>query len=253
MALNEKQVDHVHASNNEEHRRSSINYAMGAPTELPADSPVSESEPDTLVGPNGEQYPTTEERRTLRRVYGKIPWTAYTIAFVELCERFSYYGTTVVFVNFIQSPLPDGSTTGAIVGGSGQPGALGLGQRASTALTLFNSFWAYVMPMVGAWVADTYLGRYLTIQIAIGIAIVGHVLLVVSSTPVMIQNPNGAVGLFAVGIIIMGIGAGGFKSNISPLIAEQYEAKNPRQVIRVEKNGERVIVDPALTIARIYM
>ena len=32
----------------------------------------------------------------LRRVAGKIPWTAYTIAFVELCERFSYYGTTVV-------------------------------------------------------------------------------------------------------------------------------------------------------------
>lgn len=37
-----------------------------------------------------------EDLRTLRRVSGKIPWAAYTIAFVELCERFSYYGTTVV-------------------------------------------------------------------------------------------------------------------------------------------------------------
>lgn len=37
-----------------------------------------------------------EDLLTLRRVSGKIPWPAYTIAFVELCERFSYYGTTVV-------------------------------------------------------------------------------------------------------------------------------------------------------------
>ena len=37
-----------------------------------------------------------DDLKNLRRVSGKIPWTAYTIAFVELCERFSYYGTTVV-------------------------------------------------------------------------------------------------------------------------------------------------------------
>lgn len=40
--------------------------------------------------------PTTDELANLRRVSGKIPWAAYTIAFVELCERFSYYGTTAV-------------------------------------------------------------------------------------------------------------------------------------------------------------
>jgi proton-dependent oligopeptide transporter, POT family len=38
--------------------------------------------------------PSEEDLRSLRRVSGKIPWIAYTIAFVELCERFSYYGTT---------------------------------------------------------------------------------------------------------------------------------------------------------------
>lgn len=40
--------------------------------------------------------PTPEEMKTLRRVTGKIPWTAYTVTFVELCERFSWYGTTAV-------------------------------------------------------------------------------------------------------------------------------------------------------------
>ena len=51
--------------------------------------------------------------------------------------------------------------------------------------------------------------------------------------------------------IIIGIGTGGIKSNVSPLIAEQY--RGTKQTIRVEKSGERVIVDPAITIQRIYM
>lgn len=45
----------------------------------------------------------------LRRISAPIPWPVYTIAFVELCERFSYYGTTIVcmyssiFTKVIQS------------------------------------------------------------------------------------------------------------------------------------------------------
>lgn len=42
-----------------------------------------------------------------------------------------------------------------------------------------------------------------------------------------------------------------YRSNISPLIAEQYRDEKP--YIRVEPNGERVIVDPAATIARVYL
>ncbi|MCO5613633.1 hypothetical protein L7F22_067911 [Adiantum nelumboides] len=55
---------------------------------------------------------TDEDRATLRRVPAPIPWTAYLIGFCELAERFSYYGTTQVFQNMIQYPLPAGSTTG---------------------------------------------------------------------------------------------------------------------------------------------
>lgn len=82
-----------------------------------------------------------EDMTTLRRVSGKITWIAFTIAFVELCERFSYYGTTIVFTNFIQQPLPVGSTTGA--GHDGQSGALNQGQRAATGLTTFNQVYAF--------------------------------------------------------------------------------------------------------------
>lgn len=155
-------------------------------------------------------------------------------------------------VNFIQMPLPDGSTTGAS-GTHGQAGALGLGQRASTGLTTFNSMWAYFCPLLGAYMADQYWGRYKTIQISIFIAIVGHIILIVSALPSVIANPDGAVGAFSVGLIIFGIGVGGFKPNISPLIAEQYESLHPKQYIKVLLSGERVIVDPTMTISRIYM
>ena len=40
--------------------------------------------------------PTEEDLATLRRVSEKIPFKAYTIAFVELVERLSFYGTTQV-------------------------------------------------------------------------------------------------------------------------------------------------------------
>jgi len=52
------------------------------------------------------ELPTEEELHTLRRVSDSIPWRVYTIAFVELCERFSYYGTTVVCKSFRSSGGP---------------------------------------------------------------------------------------------------------------------------------------------------
>lgn len=49
----------------------------------------------------------------------------------------------------------------------------------------------------------------------------------------------------------MGVGTGSFKSNISPLIAEQIPASNLS--LKRQKNGDLVIVDPALTVARVMM
>lgn len=121
-----------------------------------------------------ENEPTMEEMKTLRRVSGKIPWQAYTITFVEFCERFrlvfnssdfmseistdllrfSWYGTTAVFVNYIQQPRPFGSRTGniqitpecfAVMGEDQcrQAGALGQGQQASTGLTVCLAYLNY--------------------------------------------------------------------------------------------------------------
>ncbi|KAF5630684.1 proton-dependent oligopeptide transporter POT family [Fusarium tjaetaba] len=191
------------------------------------------------VTPDG-QFPTAEELDTLRRVPNKIPMKLFSIAFVE----FSVMLTQKV-TNFIQQKLPEGSTTGA---DPEQPGALGMGQRASTGITTFNQFWQYFMPLLGAYIADQYWGRYKTISWALGIDIIGHIILIISAIPPVIGNQGGALGAMIVAIIVIGFGTGGFKPNVNPLIVEQLG----EQYIHVKtlKSGERVIVDPAVTIER---
>lgn len=212
---------------------------------------LSTNEEDKLGLSVDNRDPTEEELHTLRRVPDKIPWNIYTIAFIELCERFSYYGTTAVFTNFIQQKLPEGSVTGASYDiENGQAGALGMGQRTSFALTTFNSFWQYTMPLFGAWIADSFLGRYRTIGAALMVDILGHLILIVSGLPPVIKNPNGSLGAFVIGIVLMGVGTGGFKPNVNPLIVEQLDLE--RMVVRTLPSGERVIVDPAATASRVY-
>ena len=62
-------------------------------TELPA---VYEGKGTLQSEYMGEDFPTLDEMHSLRRVSAKIPYKVYTIAFVELCERFSYYGTQIL-------------------------------------------------------------------------------------------------------------------------------------------------------------
>jgi POT family proton-dependent oligopeptide transporter len=78
------EVGEKHALTGEKrHSSSALSTDINAaPVEFEAD----------LIG----EEPTEEELRTLRRVSGKIPWQIFTIAFVELCERFGYYGCQVL-------------------------------------------------------------------------------------------------------------------------------------------------------------
>jgi proton-dependent oligopeptide transporter, POT family len=115
----------------------------------------------------------------------------------------------------------------------------------------FHQFWAYLTPLFGAYIADAHLGRYKTIHIAILVAIIGHVVLTASAAPTVIAKPNASIGVFSVGLIIFGIGTGLFKSNISPLLAEQQVVT--RMTIKTTPKGERVIVDPAVTTSRIFL
>lgn len=104
--------------------------------------------------------------------------------------------------------------------------------------------------VLGAYLADAHWGRYRTIQYAIVAAIIGHIIMVVSAVPSVIAAPSTSLGVFTLGIITIGLGTGGFKSNVSILIAEQYT--DPAH-IKTLPSGERVIVDPVTTASRLYL
>ena len=89
---------------------------------------------ETLEGEEPNEY----EKEHLRRVGENLPASAFLIAVVELCERFTYYGCQGLFQNYIDHK-PDGSEGAA---------GLGLGQQGATGLNVFFQFFCYGKPCV---------------------------------------------------------------------------------------------------------
>ena len=58
--------------------------------------------------------PTEEEIATLRKVADHLPLSAFIVALVELCERFTYYGLSGPFQNYIQYHPHDKPVRGGI-------------------------------------------------------------------------------------------------------------------------------------------
>jgi proton-dependent oligopeptide transporter, POT family len=203
----------------------------------------------------GSEGVTRHEFETLRHISDRLPWTAWLVVFVEFAERWTYYGTTNIFNNYIRSPLPRGSKTGAVVNaidraGNGVAGALGKRNEISFSIRTFNTFFVYVTPIIGAILADTKWGRYKTIMVASLVCLAGHVILVGSASPASLEHPNSALGLLVLAILVMGLGAGCIKSNVSPMVAEQYQGKLSKRTL---SSGETVIVSPSLTVQSIYL
>ncbi|KAF2477721.1 peptide transporter-like protein PTR2 [Lindgomyces ingoldianus] len=189
----------------------------------------------------GRGEPTPHELANLRRIPDQLPWSAFLVAIVELCERFAYYGLSGPFQNYMSNKWHDPN---------GLPGAIGLKQAGATALSNFFQFWCYLTPIIGAIVADQYLGKYITIKYFSIVYMVGIFILFLTSLPVSIAHGGAFPGLIA-SMFIIGLGTGGIKSNVSPLIAEQVRRTKP--FVKVLSSGKRVIVDPELTVQRIYM
>lgn len=153
--------------------------------------------------------PTDEERATLQKVSDNIPIVSYALCFVEFAERASYYGVRSVFSNFLQFGLPKGGN------GAGAPprhtqktaGALGKGLQFSSAFVLLFQFLSYVVPLLGAWIADTRLGRYKTIAIGVFICGISHIIMIFGALPSVLQAGNG-VAPFLVSFFLLAFGAG---------------------------------------------
>lgn len=125
-----------------------------------------------------------------------------------------------------------------------------MGHQGATGLTTFYSFWCYVTPLLGGFVADQYLGKYKTILVFASIYFCGLLILVFTSIPGSLNHGAG-LGGYITSILLTGVGTGGIKANVAPLIAEQYTRRHME--VGITEKGERVVIDPYVTIQRIYM
>ncbi|CDO92600.1 unnamed protein product [Kluyveromyces dobzhanskii CBS 2104] len=191
-------------------------------------------------GDDNGREPTEEELFSLRHVSERIPFTCWLIAVVELAERFTYYGLSAPFQNYMQNGPNDTPK-----------GVLQLKSQGATALSYFFQFWCYVTPLLGGYLSDTFWGKYNTICVGCGVYVAGTLILFVTAIP-DINDKNSSLGGFITSLILIGIGTGLIKSNLSVLIADQIPKTRPKIKV-LKKTGERVIEDPNITMQNVFM
>ncbi|CRG92415.1 Peptide transporter PTR2 [Talaromyces islandicus] len=160
--------------------------------------------------------PTDWEETNLRHVCDEIPPSIFLICIGELAERFTYRCITAPMRRII---------------------CLFLLLKTVTAEHSQKTMWKIL--------ATTLYDR----ELWAGLASCGVLILFVTSFPMSLDKGAGLPGLI-VALVLIGLGFGGIKSNVSPLIAEQYSRK-PLRTHTLE-SGEKVIIDPNLTIQTIY-
>lgn len=133
------------------------------------------------------------------------------IIVTEFCERLAYYGFAGSLILFMQIQL--GYT--------------------NAQSDIQYSYWSgvcYVTPLIGGYLADTYLNRYRTILLFGLIYVAGLVMIVIAANP----NAIDATLVFA-GMYVVAIGTGGIKPNVSTLGADQFDERYSRD--RKEKES----------------
>ena len=140
----------------------------------------------------------------------------------EFCERLAYYGIATNIITYMTSEL---AYTNA--------------QAAS-----YQNIWSgmcYLTPLIGAFLADSYMGRFLVILVFSLIYVVGLALLTVSAGVPALTPATGeslsTVQAFAfwMAMSLIALGTGGIKPNVSTFGADQFDPddiRHRRQVPR---------------------
>lgn len=90
-----------------------IGTANAKSTNIMEDHESGQLSTSNIVSLEGSE-PTEEEIATLRKIADHLPLSAFIVALVELCERFTYYGLSGPFQNYIQYNPHDKPVRGGI-------------------------------------------------------------------------------------------------------------------------------------------
>ena len=139
----------------------------------------------------------------------------YLLFFTEMWERFSYYGMRGLLILYLTK--------------TAQQGGLGIAADSATLLYGYFTGFVYLTPIIGGWLADNIFGQRLSIFI-------GGVLMAAGQFALYLQPDLSSVPIFfglpwptVVGLLLLIIGNGFFKPNISTVVGKLYAQGDPRR------------------------
>ncbi|BFG42907.1 hypothetical protein CerSpe_291810 [Prunus speciosa] len=160
-------------------------------------------------------------RPILRSKTGRWRACSFIVGY-EVFERMAYYGIASNLVIYLTTKLHEGTVTSA-----------------NNVTNWVGTVW--MTPLLGAYIADAYLGRYWTFVIASAIYLVGMSLLTLAVSLPALRPPSCGsedcdkraspfqVGIFYCALYIIAIGTGGTKPNISTMGADQFDEFEPKE------------------------
>jgi proton-dependent oligopeptide transporter, POT family len=121
-----------------------------------------------------------------------------TLFFTEMWERFTYYGMRAVLVLFL---------VGAV-----SSGGFGIDDKTAAAIYGLYTAGVYLAALPGGWIADRLIGARQAVLIGGGLIALGNAMLAASTAP------RG----FYLGLLVIVLGVGLLKPNVSAMVADLY-------------------------------
>src|SRR5262245_51146209 len=135
---------------------------------------------------------------------GGHPSGLTTLFFTEMWERFSYYGMRAILILYMVAA----------------PSIGGLGFDTAKAAAIYGAYTGavYLMAVPGGWVADRFLGARTAVLYGGILIALGH-----------FSMALGPLSFFFAGMILIVIGTGLLKPNISTMVGSLYSENDPRR------------------------
>lgn len=133
------------------------------------------------------------------------PKGLFTLFFTEFWERFSNYGMRAILVFYMYYELSEGG--------------LGLDQTAALSIMSIYGSLVYMSGIIGGWLADRLLGTSKAVFYGGVLIMFGHIALAIP----------GSLPLFFVSMVLIVLGTGLLKPNVSSVVGEIYAENDDRR------------------------
>ncbi|XP_066304808.1 solute carrier family 15 member 1-like [Branchiostoma lanceolatum] len=182
------------------------NGSNGGSLKKPNNSKHATPESSLLKGPPPGEEPGGSGIKNFFTRNGQFPGCVYFIVGNEFCERFSYYGMRAVLILYLTQ-------------------FLGFDDDVGTGLYHAFVMLCYFSPLLGAMVADGWLGRYKVILYVSLFYAAGNIIMAITALPPL-GAPERAGPL--IGLLVIGFGTGGIKPCVSAFGGDQFSDDQDR-------------------------